>query len=84
MRRAAVVFLLGVAAALGLSLPAEAQCLITPLGPLAVRPPALPKTDPFQEIQTDVFTTPVARRGEGPHWALPPREYRRGARHAAR
>ena len=70
MRRVAVVAVLTLSAWLGSARAAEAQCLVTPVGPMAL---VLPAPLPSLELST----TPVARWGEGPHWALPPRDYSR-------
>lgn len=80
MRRVAVVAALTLSAGLGLAVRADAQCLVTPVGPMAVSLPALipPVAPPF-EVPLNVSTTPVARRVEGPHQpALHLRDYKRG------
>lgn len=94
MRRVAVVTVLTLSAGFALSARAQAQCLITPVGPLSVvlpvcQPPASPQIDapalpPAGIPEEKVSTTPVAREVEGPHWALPSCDYprRRGVRHA--
>ena len=90
MRRVAVGAALTLTAWLGLASGTEAQCLITPLGPLAVSvlPALIPiDLDPPSSFAAKAYDekahkTPVARRGEGPHRALPPRDYPEGARRA--
>ena len=90
MRRVAVVAALTLSAWLGLAVRAEAQCLVTPVGPLAVHlSPAshlgLDSPPPLVNQAADSSsTTPVAREVEGHHLALPSCDYfrRRGVRHA--
>lgn len=79
MRRVAAVSILSLSAWLGLSARAEAQCLATPIGPMAV-----PLSLPFELRSSHDSTTPVAREVEGPHWALPSCDYRgrKGVRRA--
>ena len=81
MRRVAVVSVLTLSAWLGSALRAEAQCLVTPVGPMALAPLTLPSPVP---LEFHPLITPVARRGEGPQRALPPRDYifRRGVHRA--
>lgn len=90
MRRVAAVAVLTLSAWLGLALRADAQCLITPGGPLAIRlsepaPIAFELPPPPVNLAADpLSTTPVAREVEGRHLALPSCDYfrRRGAHHA--
>lgn len=83
MRRVAAVTALTLSALLGFALGAEAQCLITPLGPLAL-PLQIQTMLPSLAEGDESSTTPVAREAEGPHRALPSCDYRRkeGVPHA--
>ena len=87
MRRVAAVVVLTLSAWLGLAVRADAQCLITPVGPTAFRLPASLDAGPAfpapgPDVSSDpLLTTPVARGG-GPARALLPRDYKRGVRRA--